>query len=223
MVVVAARGLASQEPTYVPAVLISGNSPSALPPLSQVVGGGEVMLEVGVDAAGRPSTIDVLRTTPPYTDILVAAVRTWRFDAAREETPAPPTAGRGAPPSRTNVPSKVLVVGINNSPTVIGPSLGTPPETVRNASAEVALPSSTSSPPTASNSVVSVVMLIEVSVGADGRVGSTRILRNAASYDQLALEAVRGWSFRAARRGNRPVPSMVYVVFGFPIPTNAAP
>jgi TonB family protein len=207
--------------TYVPPTLVSGNSPSALPPLSQVVGGGEVALEVTVDASGAASTIDVLRTTPPYTDLLLAAVRSWRFEPAREETMEPATDGRAGAPTRVNVPSKVLVFGINNSPTVLGPSLATPPATVKSASPEVAFPSSTSSPPTAPNSTTSVIMLLEVRVGADGRVENARILRSAASYDQLALSAVRGWSFRAARRGNRTVPSMAYVVFGFPIPTNA--
>src|SRR6187402_2962295 len=164
MLVIAAAVLGAQTPApvYVPPLLISGNSPAALPPLSQVVGGGEVALEVSIDQAGVPTKIDVLRKTPPYTDLLVAAVQRWRFTPARLETAVAASAGKPASTSRVDVASRALVVAINNSPTVIGPSLGTPPETVKSASAEVAWPADLYAPPTAPQSAVSVVVLVEV-------------------------------------------------------------
>ena len=67
MLVITAGILHAQAPApvYLPPLLVSGNNPATLPPLSQVVGGGEVALEVTIDQTGVPTRIDVLRKTPP--------------------------------------------------------------------------------------------------------------------------------------------------------------
>src|SRR5476649_1040507 len=62
-----------------PARFIDGSIPQ-MPPLAS--GGGDVALSVAVSASGSVGAIDVLRSTPPFTDVVTAAVRTWRFAPA---------------------------------------------------------------------------------------------------------------------------------------------
>src|SRR5256885_6936174 len=65
-----------------PARFSNGSIPQRMSPLA--VGGGDVMLSVAVSASGAVGTVDVLRSTPPYTETVVQAVRTWRLSAALE-------------------------------------------------------------------------------------------------------------------------------------------
>src|SRR3972149_8829084 len=68
-------------PTFVPARYRSG-SPPVQPP--QVVGGGQALLEVKVGNDGSVIQAFTLRSTPPFTELLVEAVRSWRFEAAED-------------------------------------------------------------------------------------------------------------------------------------------
>src|SRR5215472_14865723 len=58
---------------FVPAEFRSGTLPNM--PDVQVVGGGQVLLAVLVDRDGRVGIIDVVRSTPPFTKLMTAAVR----------------------------------------------------------------------------------------------------------------------------------------------------
>ncbi len=57
-------------------------------PLPQIplhaVGGGEVILEVSVTRGGIVSEITAARSSPPFTDVMTAAVRGWRFQPAED-------------------------------------------------------------------------------------------------------------------------------------------
>src|SRR5512138_679530 len=82
---IASVRLAAQgEPTA--ARLVNG-AVSALP--VQAVAGGEVVLSITVSETGVVGPIDVLRTTPPFTDAVVTAVRGWRFAPAEDEMRKP--------------------------------------------------------------------------------------------------------------------------------------
>jgi TonB family protein len=206
-----------QPEPYVPAALLLGQPPD-LPAIS-VSGGGEVVLELAVSAAGVPTAITVLRSTPPFTDLLTSAVRTWRFDPATVEGAAAPAPVHpdGEPP-RTPVPAHVLVVAVVNPPVTIGPTLGDPPVTVTSPSAAVPWAEAFAAPPNSPVAAATATVLVEALVDARGAVSRARIRRSAEPYDAPSLEAVRSWTFRPARRDNRPVPSHVYVVFAFPFP-----
>src|SRR3954468_10496084 len=77
------RGQADIEP----ARFSDGSIPQRVSPLA--AGGGDVMLSVAVSATGAVSTIDILRSTPPYTDTVVEAVKTWRFSPALDDKRKP--------------------------------------------------------------------------------------------------------------------------------------
>src|ERR1043166_3537923 len=69
-----------------PARLLDGSVP-AMPPSAPA--GGNVVVSVAVLPDGHVGTIDVLRTTPPYTDALVESVRAWRFSPALDSKRRP--------------------------------------------------------------------------------------------------------------------------------------
>lgn len=181
------------------------------------VGGGEVFLELSVDAAGRVTDVIPLRTTPPFTDLVVAAVRDWRFLPAEGHATTGP--GRaGTPASRRPVPSRVLVAAVYRPPALRAPTLGEPPRDVATPSEGTAFPVTTSMPPYPPSAYGSGVVLLEVRIGRDGTIADVTVIHSAAPFDDAARAAVRQWSFRPAHLQGMPVATLVYVLFGFPIP-----
>jgi hypothetical protein len=52
------------------------------------VSGSEVWLDLTVDSDGAVARVDLLRTTPPMTEAVVALVRDWRFEPERDDAHA---------------------------------------------------------------------------------------------------------------------------------------
>ncbi len=186
----------------------------AQPPMA---GGGQVLLEVDVSESGEVSEVTVLRSTPPFTDLLRQAVDGWRFTAARE--------ARGEPEALAAVESKVLVAGFFRPPTLYNaPALGEPPKDVASPSTEVPFPETMAAPlyPPTAHLHLGQTVLVEVDVGEDGRVTAAKAVRAAAGLDAAALDAARQWRFRPARREGAASRSVAYIVFGFREPVAAS-
>ena len=81
----------------------------------QAVSGGEVVLEVSVSKAGRVTAVKPLRHTAPFTDAVVAAVRTWTF-APAEDAPVPSPGVPADSSARAPMNSSVLVVAVFTHP-----------------------------------------------------------------------------------------------------------
>ena len=208
----------SAQSGFSPPRYIAGSAPS-LP--AMVVGGGEVLLEATIDTQGRVETTKVLRTTPPFADLLTDAVRGWRFDPARELVSEDARPGAGA--SWSAIDSKVLVAGVFRAPTLNAPTHGERPRDLFRPSADVAAPLANAEPPYPPDALSGGVVLLEAHIGADGAVGAIVVLQSAPPFDGPAQTALRSWTFRPARVSARPVPTFVYVVFGFPSPITQAP
>jgi TonB family protein len=179
------------------------------------VAGGEVVLEVAVGRDGAVTGTKALRTTPPFTDALIAAVRRWRFDPARDIV----TPDAGAPADLTTstpMASTVLVIGLFRPPGLFNVTLGEPPKAVAQASPDApALQSGLTLPVYPAQALNDGVVLLELQLRADGGVERTTVLQSAPPFDQPALEAVRGLSFRAPRLHGRSAPSTVYIAAAF--------
>src|SRR5215831_17852796 len=100
LVAIAFVGILAAQDTIVPAQYRSGSVP-AVP--NHAVGGGEVILDVSVNRSGGVSNIKVARSTPPFTDLVSAAVQRWQFQPARGSQP---------------VDSTVLVAAVFRPPTI---------------------------------------------------------------------------------------------------------
>ena len=199
-----------------PARLESGSSP-ALPALA--VGGGQVFVELSIDATGDVTAANAFRTTPPFTAALEAAVRAWRFRPAT----AAELRDDGLPESRKPVASKVLVAGLFRAPTLVTPTLGEKPQDVGRPSAEVPFPLATVEPPYPPQAGSPGVVIVEVLVSETGVVDNARVVRSAPPFDAAALDAAGRWRFRPARSSGHAVAAYVYLVFGFAEPVTAHP
>lgn len=203
---------AAQPPQPTPARLTSATLPP-LPPL--VTGGGEVLLEVEVTRDGRAGAATVLRATPPYTDLMVAAVRQWTFEPA---TVVKPPAEPGGEPIVEPAPAGVLVAGVFRSPTITGPTIGELPKDVAAPSRAIPFPLNVRVPPWPPLAVSAGVVLVEARVDGQGMVTDARLTQGARGFDSAALDTIRAWSFRPVRDVDAPEHSFVYVVMGFPVP-----
>jgi protein TonB len=58
-------------------------------------------------------------------------------------------------------------------------------------------------------------VLIEATIGVDGRVRDARVLQSIAALDQAALDAVRQWEFEPSRINGEPVAVMMVIVVTF--------
>jgi TonB family protein len=212
--VVLSSTLAAQQ-GYTPARYSSG-IPPALPAL--VVGGGQAFVELTVGPNGAVDRVAPLRSTPPFTQAVLAAVNGWRFTAARDETIDVDGKAKGPRP----VASRVLVAALFRAPTLLTPTLGERPADVAAASPAVAFPTSTREPPYPPQAASGGVVLIEAMVDRTGKVADARVISSAPPFDQPALEAARQWRFRPAVVNGRPTPAYVYLIFGSPTPVTGA-
>jgi TonB family protein len=201
--------LTAQEPPYAPPLLRQGKPP--LIPV-EAVGGGEVLVELDISEGGGITRARPLRTTPPFTEAVMEAVRGWQFAPAHELGSAGGRAARGP------VPSSVLVVAVFRAPVMIGPTLGEAPKEVSPPSSAVASPAMMPAPPFPPNAFVGGTVLLEVRVDSDGAIETVRVLLGLPPFDDPAVKTVRGWVFRPAQRNGVRVPAVVYVVFGFRSP-----
>ncbi len=185
------------QPFFVPPRYRGGSLPTQPP---QVAGGGEVLLEVKVGLDGNVIQASTLRATPPFTELLLEAIRLWKFAPAELE-------GK-------EVESAVLVAGLFRPPTLIGPTAGEARHDIGAATDEIPVPYSIAAPAYPPNALVDAVVLVEALVESDGTVKQARAVRSVAGFDDAAVKAAVQWKFRPARRDGRPVDSLAYSVGG---------
>jgi TonB family protein len=77
-------------------------------------------------------------------------------------------------------------------------------------------------PPEAQRAGVQGTVLVEVVVGADGRVTEARVLRPVALLDQAALDAVRQWEFAPTLLNGTPVSIVMIVTVNFTLDADAS-
>ena len=70
-------------------------------------------------------------------------------------------------------------------------------------------------PPIAQSARVSGVVIIEATIGADGRVKDAKVLRSIPLLDQAAVDAVKQWVFTPTLLNGVPVPVIMSVTLNF--------
>jgi TonB family protein len=203
-----------REQAYTPARLRDGR----VPPISvNAVGGGEVRLELNVSTEGLVTRVTPLRTTPPFTDLMTAAVRDWKFFPARAVVNGD-SARDGAQIARAAVPATVLVVGLFRPPAMNSPTLGEPATDLTSGSDAAPFPASTTMPPYPPRASGSGVVLLEARVSAIGSVEDVGVISSSPAFDEAARDTVRTWHFRPAKHDGIPVSALVYVIAAFRSP-----
>jgi TonB family protein len=211
---------ASAQQGFMPAAFQSGAIPQ-LNVLSIEAGGGQVMLEVTVSPDGSVIDSRPLRITPSFTERIQSSSSGWHFTPA--EALLDPRDQRPGGPLTRPIQSKVLVAGVFRPPTLLGPSIGEAINEVGNPSDEIPYPLSVIQPLYPPNARDAGVVLVEARVNPQGAVIGAVVKVSSPGFDSSALDAARQWRFRPARVGGVFVPSLAYIVFGFPMPLTFGP
>jgi TonB family protein len=187
-----------------PRLRAGGQAPIASP---LVTGGGEVALDVTVGTGGRVTKIDVLRATPPYTDLVSGAVRGWQFESAVAAVKGNLEPAEG----------HVLVLAVYRPPQVYaGPALGTGTAAVGEPSPELPQPGALSMPaaypPRATRDGT---VLIEIELTAAGVATAHRVMTPPSVFDSPALDTVRGWRFGFPTQPTGAAQLFAYALVGF--------
>ncbi|MGE3889184.1 MAG: TonB family protein [Vicinamibacterales bacterium] len=179
----------------------------ALPRAAQLaVGGGEVALELFVGNDGAVAKVEVLTSTPPFTDAVTAAVRGWQFDPAQDTIDKQLVA----------VPGRVLVLAAFRPPAVYAsPAPGGPTQVLGRPSAALPQPGALTMPPYPPKVFGDGTVLVEIEMSAAGAPREYRILGSKSGFDAAALEAVRSWRFGAPSLSRVPDPIYVYAIVSF--------
>ena len=189
-----------------PARFVGGSIPR-MPPLA--ASGGDVVLSVEVSSSGAAGAVDVLRSTPPFTDPVVAAVRTWRFSPALDSMRKP-------------MDTRVLVDAVISAPSLNVPTVGTPPKDVSTPDTRVPFPAQSSAPTFPVNARSEGTVLVETRVDRTGRVVGVTAVRSSPPFDDAAMDAARSWTFRPAQDAAAPPSTYAYVLFVFRQPVMGA-
>jgi TonB family protein len=211
IVLAMAAGMRAQQRDPVPARFVDGSIPQTSPNTSpNAASGGDVVLSVAVSEAGAVGQIDVLRTTPPYTDIVIEAVKTWRFTPALDAKQKP-------------MATRVLVDAVFGPPSIMVPTVGTPPKDVTTGDTRVPFPAQTNMPLYPVNARAQGTVLVETSVERSGRVSAATAVRSAPPFDGPAIQAARSWTFRPATGADLPPATYAYLLFVFRQPNLSGP
>lgn len=182
-----------------------------LPP--QALGGGEVVLELMVDGAGRVTGVDVIRSTPPYTDLIAGSALSWRFEPAR----------RVVKEDRVAESGRVLVAAYIRPPALYAaPAPGAPADIRGSASKVLPQPQMLTAPAYPPNAVGSGLVLVEIEMTGRGALRGYRVVSPASGFDDAALDAVRVWRFSAPLSPETPEQIFVYALVGFREPVAGA-
>jgi outer membrane biosynthesis protein TonB len=173
-----------------------------------------VILEVTVDPSGVPARVGLLRSTPPYSQMVIDAVSRWRFAPARSRTPDGDVA----------VQSSVIVTAVYRPPVLTnGPTLGETPKDVARGSGESPYPVGIVEPNYPPRAFTGGVIAYEVVLDEIGRIQNLRIVGEDPGFDAVAREALLQWKFRGGSVRGRPAPTSAYVIFAFSMPVVGAP
>jgi protein TonB len=144
-------------------------------------------------------------------------------EAPKEIAPEPPSAGavsEGVPGGvEGGVPGGTLggvVGGLPEAP----PPPPPPPQAPVRVGGNIKAPTKTKNvapvyPPIAQSARVQGVVIIEATIGANGRVTEARVLRSIPLLDQAALDAVKQWQFTPTLLNGVPVPVIMTVTVNF--------
>src|SRR5262245_3277052 len=166
---------------------------------------GVVILEATIGTNGKISDVKVLRSIAPLDAAAVDAVRQWEYE--------PTIVAEVAGPMITSIAVEFKLTA--PAPVRVGGSIKAPAQTKR-----VNPPY----PPEAQAAGVQGVVIMEATIGVDGKVTDVRVLRPMPLLDQAALEAVRQWEYEPTMVNGVAVPVVMTVTLNFALtPAPAAP
>jgi Trypsin-like peptidase domain/Gram-negative bacterial TonB protein C-terminal len=155
---------------------------------SQVIFGGEVVLDSLIDSHGRLMQIRVVRGTFPFLETALAAVQTWSFyPASRDGHPVAARIGITFQFLQSGARGRAASVHNFDEPSAVWPD-------------RAALPVVTVDPLFRSTMDRDGGVILYDTVAADGQLNYVKVLSQSDSFDSAALAAIRQWHFVPGRR-----------------------
>jgi TonB family protein len=157
---------------------------------------GVVILEATIAPNGKISDVKVLRSIPTLDGAAVGAVRQWEYEPTIIDEVAVPVITSIAVEFKLTAPAPVRVGGAIKAP--VQTRRVNPPY-----------------PPEAQAAGVQGVVIMEATIGVDGKVTDVRVLRSIPLLDQAALDAVRQWEYAPTVVNGVTVPVVMTVTVNF--------
>src|SRR5262249_27926988 len=154
------------------------------------------------DAAGRVDKFTLVRGVRPAGALLGGVVPNWRFTAATDDDA----------PVRTHV---LIAMAMRPPQLYDEPSLGEPARELAAPSAEMPYPTATRRPRYPPRAIGDAIAVVEVLVGANGRVSRSTVLQGTGVFAEEGVTTAEAWTFRPAVKAGRPVDAYAYLIFGF--------
>lgn len=196
---------AQQTPSFTPPRILRAELPAL--PAPTVAGGGEVLIELPIDRNGVPVRPVLLRSTAPYTQMMLDAIMRWAFEPAVEVD---------VKGEKSQVESSVLVAALYRPPTLLnGPAAGEAPTHITVGSSDVAYPALLVPPLHPPTAFGGALILFEVSLDEAGAIEKVRPVSTDPAFESAARDALMQWTFRPALARGRPAAASAYVLFGF--------
>jgi TonB family protein len=166
---------------------------------------GVVILDATIGTDGRISNVRVTRSIPPLDSAAVAAVRQWVYEPTRVNGVPVPVIVTVAVEFKLTAPQPVRVGGAIKPPAQT--KRVTPPY-----------------PPEAQAAGVQGIVIMEATIGVDGKVTDVRVLRSIPLLDKAAMDAVRQFEYTPTVVNGVAVPVLMTVTVNFTLtPTAAQP
>jgi TonB family protein len=173
------------------------------------VGGDNIRAQVASVVRGMPADTRPAASAAAtaFLDAALSSVRQWRYDAPAEA------------PLAFTVPVRIgkapEIMAFNPAPADNALRVGgtiKPPIKVRDVRPVY--------PPIAKAANVAGIVIIEVRIGADGRVEEAHVLKSIPLLDEAALDAVKQWEFTPILMNGQPVPIIMTTTVNFALPQN---
>ena len=172
---------------------------------------GAVVLEAIIGADGKVRDVRVLRSVPFLDQAAVAAVRQWEYEPAQRD-------GKPTPVVMTVTTTFRMDVGREYGPLIVPPWPAA--EGVVRVGGNVPPPRLTKNvrpdfPRDAQERRVGGAVMLEVLIGADGKVKDVRVIRSSPLFDKAAIEAARKWEYEPTEIDGIAVPVVMPVTMTF--------
>jgi TonB family protein len=165
---------------------------------------GVVILEATIRPDGKVGDVRVLRSIPLLDAAAADAVRQWEYEPTIINGTAVPVITTVAVEFKLTPPQPVQVGGAIKPPTQI--KRVDPPY-----------------PPEAVAAGVQGIVIMEATIGADGKVTDVRVLRSIPLLDQAAMDAVRQWEYTPTLLNNVAIPVRMSVTVNFTLKPASPP
>jgi protein TonB len=165
---------------------------------------GIVVLEATIGTDGKVSDVRVVRSIPLLDTAAADAVRQWEYEPTVLKGAAVPVITRVAVEFKLTTPEPVRVGGAIKQPTKTRHVEPLYPAEAQAAGAQG-------------------IVILEATIGIDGKVTGARVLRSIPLLDQAAIDAVQQWEYTPTLLNDTPVPVLITVTVNFTLIPPAPP